>query len=219
MARRKKLKVTDPAPLSALFLLRLRTPSPPVPRGPEPEWELDETFSRSIEEEILYREEAALQQRELAKEQARKDEEENAKSQKAYHASEDRKALREIALSKPITEQQIRDFEKHLVPVHYGKGFCWLFGAKSSSGANASYGKLKFNGHWVAAHRFALAVKLGITPWELDGFWAGHGKVDKCVGTRCCNPDHLRKEIPPEGFWQRSKDRLKVGMKPERTKK
>jgi len=77
---------------------------------------------------------------------------------------------------------------------------------------------MKFNGVWTGSHRFALAVKLGVTLWDLEGFWAGHAPIAVCMGGRCCNPDHLSKETPPIGAWARSKDRREVGTKPKRSK-
>ena len=123
------------------------------------------------------------------------------------------------SLSQPITAEQIINASSYLEAVPYGSGCCWLYCAKSSSGVNNGYSRMKFNGVWVGSHRFALAVKLGLTLWDLEGFWAGHAPITVCMGGRCCNPDHLSKETPPIGIWARSKDRRKVGTKPERTKR
>ena len=125
---------------------------------------------------------------------------------------------RHKALSQPITAEQVINASSYLETVPYGTGFCWLYGAKSSSGVNGAYGRMKFNGEWIGAHRFALALKLGVTLWDLEGFWAGHAPITVCIGGRCCNPEHLRKETPPMGAWARSKDRREVGTRPERTK-
>ena len=93
-----------------------------------------------------------------------------------------------------------------------------MYSAKSSGGVSSVYGRMKFNGVWTGSHRFALAVKLGVTLWDLEGFWAGHAPIAVCMGGRCCNPDHLSKETPPIGAWARSKDRREVGTKPKRSK-
>ena len=121
------------------------------------------------------------------------------------------------ALSQPITTEQVIDARSYLEALPYGRGFCWLYTAKSSGGVNNAYGRMKFNGVWTGPHRFALALKLGVTLWDLEGFWAGHSPITVCMGGRCCNPEHLRKETPPMGAWQRSRDRREVGTKPERT--
>jgi hypothetical protein len=122
------------------------------------------------------------------------------------------------ALSQPITTEQVINASRHLETVSYGSGYCWLYGAKSSGGAGNVYGRMKFNGVWIGPHRFALALKLGVTLWDLEGFWAGHAPIAVCMGGRCCRLDHLHKETPPMGAWQRSRDRREVGIKPERTK-
>jgi hypothetical protein len=132
--------------------------------------------------------------------------------QKRYHQKRYR------ALSQPITAEQIISASSYLEAAPYGSGCCWLYGAKSSGGVNNRYARMKFNGVWVGAHRFALAVKLGVTLWELESFWAGHAPLAVCSGGRCCNLDHLHKETPPMGIWQRSRDRREAGTKPQRTK-
>lgn len=139
------------------------------------------------------------------------------KPKKLTRQQKARQQKRYKALSQPITDEQIRNTSQYLEAVPYGNGLCWLYGAKSSGGGNSGYGRMKFNGVWVGAHRFALAVKLGVTLWELEGFWAGHYPITDCMGGRCCNPNHLRKETAPMGTWQRARDRREVGTKPERT--
>jgi hypothetical protein len=131
--------------------------------------------------------------------------------QRRYHQK------RYKALSQPITGEQVLNASRYLEVVPYAKGFCWLYCAKSSGGTDSTYGRMKFNGVWIGPHRFALALKLGVTLWDLEGYWAGHAPINICMGGRCCNPDHLRKETPPMGAWQRSKDRREVGIKPKRT--
>jgi hypothetical protein len=133
------------------------------------------------------------------------------RQQKLYHQK------RHEALSKPITAEQVTNASSYLEVVPYGTGFCWLYTAKSSGGVNSGYGRMKFNGVWIGPHRFALALKLGVTLWDLEGYWAGHGPITVCMGGRCCNPAHLRKETPPMGTWQRARDRREVGTKAERT--
>jgi hypothetical protein len=125
---------------------------------------------------------------------------------------------RHKALSEPITAEQVINARSYLEVIPYGGGFCWLYTAKSSGGINSVYGRMKYNGVWTGPHRFALALKLGVTLWDLEGFWAGHAPITVCMGGRCCNPEHLCKETPPMGAWQRSKDRREVGTKPKRTK-
>jgi hypothetical protein len=132
--------------------------------------------------------------------------------QKRYHQKRYR------ALSQPITEEQAMNASRYLEAVPYGNGFCWLYSAKSSGGVKNEYARMKFNGVWTGPHRFALALKLGVTLWDLEGYWAGHAPISICMGGKCCNPDHLSKETPPMGVWQRSRDRREVGIRPERTR-
>ena len=67
------------------------------------------------------------------------------------------------------------------------------------------YARLRFNGVWVGAHRFALAVKLGCTMSDLDGYDCAHLPL-RCVGSKCCNPAHLtKKESEPNRSWDRAK--------------
>ena len=140
------------------------------------------------------------------------------KLKKVTRQQKARQQKRYKALSQPITEEQVLNASSYLEALPYGNGFCWLYTAKSSGGVNSVYGRMKLNGVWTGPHRMALALKLGVTVWDLEGFWAGHAPIDICMGGRCCNPDHLRKETPPMGAWQRSRDRREVGTKPERTK-
>jgi len=121
------------------------------------------------------------------------------------------------ALSQPITAEQHVNFKKHLLAVPHGSGFCWIHVSKATTGESKSYAKVKYNGFWVPAHRFALALKLVCTPWDLEGFNAGHAPAWECMGGRCCNPAHLRRERTPEGAWVRSADREQIGTKPTRT--
>jgi hypothetical protein len=73
---------------------------------------------------------------------------------------------------------------------------------------------MKFHGVWVMAHRFALAVKLGCTIWDLEDYEAAHTSKILCVGGRCCNPEHLtKKPIDPNRSWDRAKDAEKFGDK------
>lgn len=99
--------------------------------------------------------------------------------------------------------------DSKLVGVNYGGGECWLYPSKSTGGASQSYGRMKFHGVWVMAHRFALAVKLGFTLWDLEGFDASHAPLAVCVGGRCCNPEHLTKKLPKRN---RSWDRIRDGL-------
>lgn len=126
-------------------------------------------------------------------------------SRRSNRAKVARVRARYRALSKRITIGQIGAFDLNLVPVAYGLGTCWLY----PSGSKATYASLSHNGHSVQAHRFALAVKLNCTLWDLDGFDAAHAPVDICMGGRCCHPDHLFKKTPPKN---RSFDRVGTGL-------
>jgi hypothetical protein len=132
-------------------------------------------------------------------------------------AREKHDAPRQAALSQPITAEQHVNYKKHLLAIPHGMGECWIHVSKSTTGRTKTYTKVKYNGYWVPAHRFALAVKLGCTRWDLEGFNAGHAPAWVCMGGRCCNPGHLRKEVTPQGAWSRSADRFENGAKPTRT--
>jgi hypothetical protein len=121
------------------------------------------------------------------------------------------------ALSQPITAEQHMNFKKHLLAIPHGPDFCWVHVSKVTTGKVKSYAKVKYNGFWVPTHRFALAMKMGCTPWDLEGFNAGHAPAWECMGGRCCNPSHLTKQTTPVNAWQRSADHREVGLKPERT--
>jgi len=120
---------------------------------------------------------------------------------------------RQKALSQPITMEEKADFSSRLFAVHYGRGTCWIYPGKSTSGVMNDYARKWFRGQWVGAHRFALAIKLGCTLWDFEGFEAGHASKSVCMGGRCCNPDHLSKQTPPLNRWQRSADYRKFGQK------
>ena len=125
---------------------------------------------------------------------------------------------RQAALSQPITAEQHINYKKNLLAIVHGDGHCWIHVGKSTGGRTKAYTRVKFNGFWVPAHRFALAVKLGCTLWDLEGTNAGHAPAWKCMGGRCCNPDHLRKEANTAvGAWARSADAIQNGAKPTRT--
>jgi hypothetical protein len=116
---------------------------------------------------------------------------------------------RYCALSERITLQQISDFDCKLVPVAYGMGTCWLPLTNSRSGSTKAYGRMRFNGENVLTHRFALAVKLGCTLWDLEGYDASHAPVSVCMGGMCCSPEHLTKKMAnPNRSWDRIKDGL-----------
>jgi hypothetical protein len=116
-------------------------------------------------------------------------------------------------LSLRITLQQVAEFSARLVPINYGSGSgCWIYPSKGSTGASGSYAYYSFNGVQIGPHRFALAVKLGCTLWDLDGFDAAHSSKEICVGGRCCNPDHLyKKRSEPNRSWDRAKDAARYG--------
>ncbi len=120
---------------------------------------------------------------------------------------------RYAALSRRITLEQISQFSSRLVRVDYGNGECWPYLLrKSVGGASKNYARLKFNGAWVMAHRFALAVKLGCTIWSLEGFDCSHVPL-KCIGGKCCNPEHLFKKKPQANrSWDRAKEVAAFGL-------
>jgi hypothetical protein len=106
-----------------------------------------------------------------------------------------------------------------LEAVQVGEGCCWIYTRKSTGGATSAYGRFKFHGVWVLAHRFALSLKLGCTLWDLEGYDAAHAPADVCIGGRCCNPDHLkRKRGEPHRSWDKAKDIEMFGLKPFRSK-
>lgn len=119
------------------------------------------------------------------------------------------------ALSRPITLEQVAKFSAHLAHVDYGNdGGCWLFTGKSTSGASQVYARISHNGCLINAHRFALAVKLGCTLWDLEGYDAAHASKAVCVGGRCCRPEHLTKKLSdPNRSWDRRKDASVYGDK------
>jgi hypothetical protein len=112
------------------------------------------------------------------------------------------------AFSPPITLEQVCDFSSKLVRVDYGTGEgCWLHTSKSVSGASKNYARFRHNGELAQVHRFALAVKLGCTLWDLEGYDAAHSSKVVCLGGRCCNPNHLtKKRSNPNRSWDRIKD-------------
>ena len=129
-----------------------------------------------------------------------------------------RLAKREAVFSQPITAEEITYQCQYLEAVPYAGGFCWIYTSKSTSGRSKTYGKMSFRGFKVEPHRFALAVKLGCTLWDLEDSKAGHAHTSKCLGGRCCKHMHLKKEnSTAAGAWARSRDMQDVGSKPERT--
>lgn len=123
------------------------------------------------------------------------------------------------ALSKSISAEDIAYHSQFLEAVPYGKGFCWFYTRKSVGGASKAYGRFKFHGIWVLAHRFALALKLGCKLWDLEGYEAAHAPADVCIGGRCCNPEHLKKKpSDPNRSWDKAKDIEKFGLKQYRSK-
>jgi hypothetical protein len=112
-------------------------------------------------------------------------------------------ALRMRRLSAPITPEHIATFVKHLVAVSFGADSeCWLYAGfrrgkvlpEDLAIKTTSYARCKFNGESVGAHQFAWCASNGITIAELDGFDVHHAaKRGRCIGYRCCNPDHLAK--------------------------
>ena len=115
------------------------------------------------------------------------------KSEKARHN------LRVDRLSAPITPERIAAFVKHLVAVSFGaESECWFY-AGCRKGTTLiiptnHYGNVKFNGENVGPHQFAFCAAEGITLVELAGFDVHHAaEFGRCIGYRCCNPDHLDK--------------------------
>lgn len=126
-----------------------------------------------------------------------------------------RNKARYTALSRQITLAQVADFSSHLAHVDYGNaGGCWIFTAKSTAGAANAYGRMTHNNFPIMAHRFALAVKLNCTIWDLEGYDAAHASKAVCVGGRCCKPDHLSKRLSePNRSWDRARDAGQYGNK------
>ncbi len=144
--------------------------------------------------------------------------EQNADARKQEQARAAKHEARRAALSQPITAEQHLNFKKHLYPIAHGAGHCWIHVSKATTGRTKTYTRVKFNGVLIPAHRFALAVKLGCTLWQLDGVNAGHAPAWECMGGRCCNLDHLLPETAPAvGAWLRSADQDDNGTKPKRT--
>ena len=116
-------------------------------------------------------------------------------------------------LSLKITLQQVAEFSSRLVRVDHGNGGgCWIYPSKGSTGASGSYAYYNFNGVQLGPHRFALAVKLGCTLWDLNGYDAAHSSKATCAGGRCCNPAHLtQKPSEPNRSWDRAKDAAMYG--------
>jgi len=123
------------------------------------------------------------------------------KSEKARHET------RMQRLSAPITPDRIATFVKHLVAVSFGaESECWFY-VGCGKGTTlpddlaikmTSYANLKFNRETVGPHQFALCVAEGITLVELAGFDVHHAaEFGRCIGYRCCNPEHLNKVPTP----------------------
>lgn len=130
-----------------------------------------------------------------------------------------RSRQRSSALSKSISAEDVTYHSQFLEAVPFGNGFCWIYTRKSAGGASKVYGRFKFHGQWVLAHRFALAVKLGCTLWDLEGYDAAHAPADVCIGGRCCNPEHLKEKLSdPNRSWDKAKDIEKFGLKQYRSK-
>jgi hypothetical protein len=114
-----------------------------------------------------------------------------------------RKALRKTRLSALITPERIATFVAHLLAVSIGEGSeCWFYvgcgkGTTLPTDVNirtTTYANVKFNRETVGPHQFALAASEGITLSELAGFDVHHAaEFGRCIGYRCCNPDHLEK--------------------------
>jgi len=119
------------------------------------------------------------------------------KSEKARHV------LRVTHLSKPITAARIITFTQHLVAVSMGaESECWFYGCTEGTTLQMPtnrYGNVRFNGENVGPHQFAFCAAAGITLAELDGYQVHHAtQIGRCLGYRCCNPDHLDMVPAPE---------------------
>jgi hypothetical protein len=111
-------------------------------------------------------------------------------------------------LAASITPDRIATFVKHLVAVSFGaESECWFYvGCRKGTTlpvdlkiSMASYANLKFNRETVGPHQFALCASEGITLVELAGFDVHHAaEFGRCVGYRCCNPDHLERVPKPK---------------------
>jgi hypothetical protein len=110
-------------------------------------------------------------------------------------------------LSAPITPDRIATFVKHLVAVSFGaESECWFY-VGCGKGTTlpddlaikmTSYANLKFNRETVGPHQFAYCASEGITLVELAGFDVHHAaEFGRCIGYRCCNPEHLNKVPTP----------------------
>src|SRR5437870_5633685 len=114
-----------------------------------------------------------------------------------------RKQKRLKVMSEPITAEEIIAFANRLRTVNHGTlmagdktvvSQCWIYPSK---GEGKGYGSHSRKGHSIGAHRFALAIKEGCTPNDLENFHAGHAPREHCIGYRCCNPAHLLKQPSP----------------------
>ncbi len=118
---------------------------------------------------------------------------------------------RYAALSKPITVEQVLEQSENLRNIFHGprlpngdRGTCWIYTSK----AGGVYGRMKFNGVQIRPARFALALKLGCTVWDLEGYDAAHASRTVCVGGRCCNPAHLLKKTSEANrSWDAARER------------
>ncbi len=119
------------------------------------------------------------------------------KSEKARHQ------LRRKRLAATITPDRIATFVKHLVAVSFGaESECWFYvGYRKDTTLSETltikmdtYANIKFNRETVGPHQFALCASEGITLADLKGFDVHHAaEFGRCIGYRCCNPEHLNK--------------------------
>ena len=121
----------------------------------------------------------------------------------ANRAKRLRRALRKKRLAAPITPERISIFTRHLIAVSFGAASeCWFYVGCGRGTTfpdqlkvrTTSYANINFNKETVGPHQFALCAAEGITLAELAGFDVHHAtNVGRCIGYRCCNPDHLER--------------------------
>ena len=72
---------------------------------------------------------------------------------------------------------------------------CWIWTANKHP--NGGYGRFKYKGKYIPAHRFVWLLTYGEWPNK------GTDVLHKCDNPSCVNPDHLCLEDDPENFWSK----------------